>query len=135
MYQQWLLGVDEVMARQGGHIVLLVDNASSHDETGLRLTHVRVETLPPNTTAKIQPMDQRIIYCVQREVLTQKMMHALGYIGQSNEDAYKTDLLTAMQWCETAWGNVSASTIQKCWLHSTLISKSSVSFTQKVHVE
>ncbi|KAG2880176.1 hypothetical protein PC116_g20597 [Phytophthora cactorum] len=128
MYQQWLLGVDEVMARQGRHILLLVDNASSHDETGLCLAHVRVEKLPPNTTAKIQPMDQGIIYCVKPEVLTQKMMHALGYIGQSNEDAYKTDLFTAMQWCETAWGNVSSSTIQKCWLHSTLISKSSVSF-------
>ncbi|KAG4055423.1 hypothetical protein PC123_g9495 [Phytophthora cactorum] len=122
MYQQWLLGVDEVMARQGRHILFLVDNASSHDETGLCWTHVRIEKLPPNTTGKIQPMDQGIIYCVKREVLTQKMMHALGYI------AYKTDLLTAMQWCETAWGNVSASTIQKCWLHSTLISKSSVSF-------
>ncbi|KAE8986443.1 hypothetical protein PF005_g4470 [Phytophthora fragariae] len=73
-------------------------------------------------------MDQGIIYCVKREVLTQKMMHALGYIGESCDDAYAVDLLTAMKWCESAWDNVSASTIQKCWLHSTLISKSSVSF-------
>ncbi|EGZ24793.1 hypothetical protein PHYSODRAFT_325866 [Phytophthora sojae] len=41
---------------------------------------------------------------------------------------HTVDLLTAMKWCESAWDNVSASTIQKCWLHSTLISKSSVSF-------
>ncbi|KAG3020595.1 hypothetical protein PC121_g10815 [Phytophthora cactorum] len=39
----------------------------------------RAEKLPPNTRAKIQPMDQGIIYCVKREVLTQKMTHALGY--------------------------------------------------------
>ncbi|EGZ09835.1 hypothetical protein PHYSODRAFT_523941 [Phytophthora sojae] len=41
---------------------------------------------------------------------------------------HTVDLPTAMKWCESAWDNVSASTIQKCWLHSTLISKSSVSF-------
>ncbi|EGZ08702.1 hypothetical protein PHYSODRAFT_525809, partial [Phytophthora sojae] len=35
---------------------------------------------------------------------------------------YTVDLLTAMKWCESAWDNVSVSTIQKCWLHSTLIS-------------
>ncbi|KAG3168287.1 hypothetical protein PI126_g3404 [Phytophthora idaei] len=39
----------------------------------------RAEKLPPNTRAKIQPIDQGIIYCVKREVLTQKMTHALGY--------------------------------------------------------
>eukprot|EP00644_Phytophthora_capsici_P007518 jgi/Phyca11/111803/e_gw1.21.580.1 len=72
MYQQWLSDLDAKMARQDRRLLLLVDNASSHDETGLVLTHVRVLKLPPNTTAKIQPMDQGVIYCIKREELAKK---------------------------------------------------------------
>ncbi|KAE9008553.1 hypothetical protein PR003_g14498 [Phytophthora rubi] len=74
MYQQWLVHLEEEMAAKNRHILLLVDNASSHGETGLCLKHIRVEKLPPNTTAKIQPIDQGIIFCVKREVLNQKMI-------------------------------------------------------------
>ncbi|EGZ29239.1 hypothetical protein PHYSODRAFT_470355, partial [Phytophthora sojae] len=64
MYQQWLVGLDESMRSQKRSMLLLVDNTSPHHETGLSLTNVRVEKLPPNTTAKIQPMDQGIIHCI-----------------------------------------------------------------------
>ncbi|EEY56550.1 uncharacterized protein PITG_10093 [Phytophthora infestans T30-4] len=36
------------------------------------LSNVRVEKLPPNTTAKIQPLDQGIINSIQRFILSQK---------------------------------------------------------------
>ncbi|EGZ21296.1 hypothetical protein PHYSODRAFT_462545, partial [Phytophthora sojae] len=58
MYQQWLVHLEEEMAVKRRHILLLVDNTSSHDATGLCLKLVRVEKLPPNTTEKMQPMDQ-----------------------------------------------------------------------------
>ncbi|EGZ05906.1 hypothetical protein PHYSODRAFT_439507, partial [Phytophthora sojae] len=58
MYQQWVVVLDEAMREKDRKILLLVDNASPHHETGLNLTHVKVEKLPPNTTSKIQPMDQ-----------------------------------------------------------------------------
>jgi len=128
MYQQWLSDLDAKMARQDRRVLLLVDNASSHDETGLVLTHVRVLKLPPNTTAKIQPMDQGIIYCIKREVLAKKMMHALDRLGDFDENPYKVCMLTALEWCEAAWNNVSSAVIRSCWLHSSLVSKSSVSF-------
>ncbi|KAE8965256.1 hypothetical protein PR002_g28727 [Phytophthora rubi] len=67
-------------------ILLLVDNASSHDETGLLLKNVRVEKLPQNTTAKYQPLDQGIIHCVKRYVLSQKMMLALDRLGEGAEN-------------------------------------------------
>lgn len=128
MYQQWLVGVDEQMRAADRHILLLVDNASSHHEVGLSLTNIRVDRLPPNTTAKIQPMDQGIIYCIKREVLHQKMVHALDSLGESLEDPYKADVLTAIIWCEAAWEDVGAGTIANCWKHSGLMNKASVGF-------
>jgi hypothetical protein len=125
MYQQWLVGLDEQMATEDRHILLLVDNASLHDETGLVLTHIRVEKLPPNTTAKFQPMDQGIIYCIKREVLNRKMQHAYYNIGKAEhvDNPFQVELLTALQWCESAWERVSEETIRNCWLHSSLIYK------------
>jgi Ni,Fe-hydrogenase maturation factor len=114
VYQQWLVGLDEQMAAQDRKVLLLVDNASSHDETGLTLTHVRVDKLPPNTTAKIKQIDQGIIYCIKRKVLNQKMQHAFYCIGEVEPDSnpYHVKLLTAMQWCESAWAQVAEKTIR-----------------------
>lgn len=116
------------MRAEGRHVLLLVDNASSHHETGLYLTHVRVEKLPPNTTSKIQPMDQGIIHCVKRYVLNKKMLHTMDFLGDSVKNPYNVDLLTAMMWCQSAWNNVTATTIQNCWQHSGLVNKASISY-------
>jgi hypothetical protein len=127
MYQQWLVAFDERMRAEQCSVLLLVDNASSHFEMGLALTNVRVEKLPPNTTAKAQPMDQGIIHCVKRYVLTQQMLYALDYIGESVDKPYSVDMLTALQRCETAWSKVSPLTIQHCWHHSGLMNKANIS--------
>jgi hypothetical protein len=68
----------------------------------LNAGRIRVEKLPPNTTAKYQPLDQGIIHCVKRFVLSQKMMMALDRLGESIENPYTVDMLTALLWCETA---------------------------------
>ncbi|KAG6953707.1 hypothetical protein JG688_00012698 [Phytophthora aleatoria] len=56
------------------------------------------------------------------------MKHALERIGEFDGNPNKVYMLTALEWCEAAWNKVSATTIRNCWLHSTLISKGSVSF-------
>lgn len=103
MFQQWLMGLDEAMREKERSILLLVDNASSHDKTGLMLTNVRLEMLPPNTTAQIQPMDQGIIQCIKRHVLNQKMLYVLDNLGETVDEPYRIDTLTALLWCEAAW--------------------------------
>ena len=72
VFNSWLLGFNDRMRRRGRKIVLTMDNASEHGIEGyeeevvdpfklVRLSHVTVVKLPPNTTSKIQPMDQGII--------------------------------------------------------------------------
>ncbi|KAG3113463.1 hypothetical protein PI125_g7308 [Phytophthora idaei] len=58
---EWLLDLNATMKEQERHILLLVDNVSSHNESSLVLSNIRVNKLPPNTTAALQPMDQGII--------------------------------------------------------------------------
>ncbi|GMF38977.1 unnamed protein product [Phytophthora lilii] len=58
IFREWLLNLDRDMRASGRHILLLVDNASSHNMDELICTNVRLKFLPPNTTAFLQPMDQ-----------------------------------------------------------------------------
>ena len=59
IYKDYLQTLDKKMRRQKRHILLFVDNAPSHLD--LKFRNLTVKYLPPNTTAKIQPMDQGII--------------------------------------------------------------------------
>jgi hypothetical protein len=104
-------------------VLLLVDNASSHSVEGMQLTNVRVEFLPANTTSKIQPMDQGIIYCVKRAILKAKMNYALDNIGSGEINPYKVPILQAIEWCEDAWKGVTSKTIANCWRHSGLLDR------------
>ena len=59
IFTDWLRSLNREMARQNRHILLLVDNCSAHPKNAAdRLSHVRMEFLPPNTTSVIQPCPQ-----------------------------------------------------------------------------
>ena len=60
VYEHWLSKWNKRLARQKCHIFLLVDNAPSHITK--EYSNIRVQYLPPNTTSKLQPLDQGIIH-------------------------------------------------------------------------
>ena len=68
LFQEWLQYFDreEVTKKHGNNRVLLIDNCPSHRLEGLMLHHIDVHFLPPNATAKIQPMDAGIIMAFKR---------------------------------------------------------------------
>jgi hypothetical protein len=49
----WLKKFNLKMCKEDRHVLLLVDNASSHMD--FNLSHVKIHFLPPNTTAELQP--------------------------------------------------------------------------------
>ena len=59
IFDTWIKSVDRKMRRQGRKIILFLDNAPSHPK--IQLGNVKTVFLPPNTTSKVQPMDQGII--------------------------------------------------------------------------
>ncbi|CAF0968560.1 unnamed protein product [Rotaria magnacalcarata] len=48
------------MQKQKRHILLFLENAPVHPPD-VQLENIKLKFFPPNTTAKIQPMDQRVI--------------------------------------------------------------------------
>jgi hypothetical protein len=76
IWESWLYRINCIFRSEDRKILLLVDNAPSHTknsfndeesaetdvtEESLGLSNIRVEYLPPNTTAHLQPMDAGII--------------------------------------------------------------------------
>ena len=64
MFEEWIKAVNSRMAAQRKHILMLMDNASSHRISSIalekihglgsfKLSNVLVVYLPPNTTSKV----------------------------------------------------------------------------------
>ena len=60
IFSDWLLNLDAEMARKKRKIPMLVDNCPAHPEVP-DLKAIELIFLPPNTTSKLQPMDQGVI--------------------------------------------------------------------------
>lgn len=101
-------------------ILLLLDNAPVHIIPDEPLSNVRVLKLPPNTTAAIQPMDQGVIASLKRGVMNLRTETAVEQLLDNFEEPHSVTLIDAIEWCQTSWDNVSASTIKNCWKHGGL---------------
>jgi hypothetical protein len=121
IFRRWLKSFDKQMAAADRHVLLLVDNASSHEPPEEALEHVRLEKLPPNTTAAIQPMDQGVIACIKNHIMDAKTEAVMQRFLAGDEDAHKIEMVEAIQWCKDAWDKVTPETIQNCWKHSGLV--------------
>jgi len=112
VFQDWLKQFDKSMRLQGKHVVLLVDNASSHTESGLLLTNTKLKFLPPNTTSHIQPMDAGIIRnfkCHYKKLLCS---HFLSCIEENRKQTI--DMKCALAFVKSAWDSVTTQTIVNC---------------------
>uniref|UniRef100_A0A131YLB4 Tigger transposase n=1 Tax=Rhipicephalus appendiculatus TaxID=34631 RepID=A0A131YLB4_RHIAP len=56
----WLRDWDGELGDQGRNVCLPVDNCSAH-YADVQLSNIELKFLPPNTTSKLQPLDQGII--------------------------------------------------------------------------
>ena len=106
---------------QNQQILLLMDNAPLHILADLTLTNIKVQTLPPNTTSKVQPMDAGIISAFKRRNRRFHLQNALDQDERNELNLYKVDQLTAMRWSLVAWSDISATTIRNCFRHIGLM--------------
>jgi uncharacterized membrane protein len=77
-FEDWLNEINETMKKKKRRIILLVDNATSHD-VSKKLSKVRVKCLPPNLTSELQPWDQGIIQAMKANY--RKSMYATQLAG------------------------------------------------------
>ncbi|POM58282.1 Tigger transposable element-derived protein 6 [Phytophthora palmivora] len=121
---RWLHALDLRMRNAQRHILLLVDNVSSHIQPLSPLTNVRLGFLPKNTTSVLQPLDQGIILCIKRGFSNIKEQDSVQrYLKRLPEE--KISIFTAMHWAKMSWDKVKPESIRNCWLHSGIVSTES----------
>lgn len=133
------------MIREKRHVLLLLDNAAVH-ESGLLLSNVKLQFLPPNTTSHTQPLDAGIIanfknhyrniqykhVSLKYSALTKNSDDTNGQVhlpsttttlsnSSSSKPYYWITQLQAMNWIRVAWDKVESTTIQNSWRHTKLI--------------
>ncbi|CAI5997742.1 unnamed protein product [Closterium sp. NIES-65] len=124
--------LNAAMYAEGRHIVVLLDNASSHmlrNEhacseiiCGMRTTcmsNVRLVFLPPDTTAFTQPLDRGIIATAKARY-RQHWLRAFTALwstdGATSAVArFRPNLRNVLGWLSDASTSIGARTIQRCW--------------------
>ncbi|CAI5517745.1 unnamed protein product [Closterium sp. Naga37s-1] len=132
LFTHFISQLNAAMYAENRHIVVLLDNASSHMlrsehawseiVCGMRTTcmsNVRLVFLPPNTTAFIQPLDHGII-AIAKARYRQHWLRAFSALwnadGATSAVArYRPNLCDVLGWLSAAWTSVGARTIQRCW--------------------
>ena len=108
--------------KQKRKIVLLVDNAPGHSANDYN--NIELVFLPPNTTSKLQPLDQGTISWVKREY---KRLITVEYMaGCDQKEDVKTimkafDFAVACENTVKAWNRCSAQTIANCFTKAGFI--------------
>ncbi|XP_046572231.1 tigger transposable element-derived protein 6-like [Haliotis rubra] len=119
LFSDWLRHFDRSMRLKGRTVILLLDNAASHNHKEVRLTNVTVPSLRPNTTAHIQPMDAGIIR--NFNALYKKSLVKHFITCAENGQPQMLTLRLAIRFVKSAWDEVSAKCINNCYKHVDII--------------
>ena len=116
IFHSYMKNWNDELARQRCHILLLIDNAPSHivDE----YSNIKIQFLPPNTTSKIQPLDQGIIRSVKcayrKTIQVQYCSHVENY-EEVKQIMQSFDFVVAVNTLVAAWEGVKPELIQTCF--------------------
>lgn len=115
---RFLTDLNTAMKAQKRSILLLIDNAPSHIFDREKLTNVRVEFLPPNTTSHLQPMDAGVIRAFKAHYRHLYITRVLEHDIEGRDNIYFIDQLEGMHLAKEAWSFVTEHTIANCWKHA-----------------
>ncbi|XP_064488392.1 tigger transposable element-derived protein 4-like [Ornithodoros turicata] len=115
LFEQWLRGMDRRFVREKRKVLFLVDNCPGHGDVA-GLSAIRLEFLPPNTTAKLQPMDQGVISSLKRHYRRSLLQRML--LCMETEKDYQVNLLSALHLLARAWDMVTETTIANSFRHA-----------------
>ncbi|KAH6946446.1 hypothetical protein HPB50_013650 [Hyalomma asiaticum] len=100
---QWLMDFDKGTSAKKREVLLLIDNCSTH-HVSAHLSAVEVLFLPPNTTAKLQPMDQGVIANFKVHYRRRVIKRLLIDIQTADKSAnLKVPLVKAIFFASRAW--------------------------------
>lgn len=100
IFEDWVKSFDKKMKRQGRKVILFMDNGSSH--VNIKLSNVKMQFLPPNTTSKLQPMDQEIIQALRLGYRKKQLQTILAKMDKDKTNT-GSDLLN---WIQFTWWTI-----------------------------
>jgi len=115
--ENWLKMFNEKMKRQGRHVLLFLDNATCHPN--ITLSNVKIIFFPPNTTSRLQPIDQGVGANLKTSYRTRVMRALLLKIRDASsvtELSNSLNVLEAIQWIRQAQDSIRPETVRKCFL-------------------
>ncbi|GBN62582.1 Tigger transposable element-derived protein 6 [Araneus ventricosus] len=122
------------MCKEKRKIVLFIDNCTAHSLIP-EMNALKVVFLPPNTTSKLQPLDQGIIRSFKvfyRKELVKKVVDSID----KNQKMKPFNMLDCMRMADRAWMNVTQKTIKNCFEKAGFSSVESESDEeQELHTE
>jgi hypothetical protein len=112
LFSEWLSDLNVSMAKQKRKIILFLDNAPCHP-VDVDLSNIKLQYFPPNTTSKLQPLDQGVIHVFK----THYRKHLVKYIiarctTAQTVDDIKITPLDAIYWIDAGWKAVTDTTIR-----------------------
>ncbi|GBC31947.2 tigger transposable element-derived protein 6-like [Rhizophagus irregularis DAOM 181602=DAOM 197198] len=127
IWNAYLKRLDAQMRVQNRNIILLVDNAPTHSlNENTKLTNIKIEFLPPNTTSHLQPCDQGIVNSFKaqyRKLLLQNRVKAFDNYNEFGINPVEINIKKCIKYVARAWDNVTQSTIENCWLKADILPK------------
>lgn len=82
IFEGWLRRWNNKLATNNRRVILLLDNCNAH--SNLSLSHINLVFLPPNTTARLQPLDAGIIQTVKLSYRKSFLRHIIRMMDQSS---------------------------------------------------
>lgn len=111
-FSDWLKKTDKEMKKKKKKIIIFVDNCTAHGDLP-KLTNITLKFFPPNTTSKLQPLDQGIIRTFKANYRREVVQQFLNDIEQKTPT--KISVLDAMWMITKAWNKVTPRTIANCF--------------------
>lgn len=115
IFEKWLLNLDKHFQLQNRRVLLLIDNCPAHPNIDHRLKAIKLIFFPPNTTSKLQPLDQGIIKSFKFHYKRRILQTVLDGF-ESNGTIPKIDLLDCIHTSAAVWRvDLTQETIQNCF--------------------
>lgn len=118
IFNNILMEMNDLFRQENRKVLLLLDNAPVHPVTG-DYSNIELFHFPPNTTSRIQPLDQGIIFSFKSNY--KKILNRKIFFEHDDENVQYHDLLKKVKLVDSlllineAWNMVTGETIINCF--------------------
>ncbi|GFW53228.1 tigger transposable element-derived protein 6 [Trichonephila clavipes] len=116
LFNEWLISLNSDMKREKRHIILFLDNCTVHNNAP-PLSNVKLQFFPPNSTSKLQPLDQEIIHNFKTFYRREVVKSVLDNL-ENQQNVTTISILTVLIMIDKAWRAVTPLTIHSCFKKS-----------------